>query len=552
MHNSTAPHDFLFPDINFGPNETPYNLNILLYKGASKANRRIVSTLIGEKKLGDPIIDRLELVSSIHAEISADLAGGGSRISSENSIKNIRFLFSFADENDLPMNVESVVNTFCAWADSLYVRTLNKKNGGGDASTLSMRSAYSVAQSVGNIIDRLLNRASHVVELTKIVHRPIRKGVTTVNAEKQNLEHTFLFGNLLLDLCDIFTLDFVRNTKLPVEIKLRNNKRFVQSPTSEELPSPLPDLYKRSHIINVRIEAELLMFVAQTGMNITQAVNSKVDQFFYAGHIDGYQVKTMKARRSGQVLFEIFKDYKSHFERYLDWRRAIFLDSSYLFPFVMRKGTIPRGKFAGVRISKICKKTSTAYIPPSTLRNTRVNWLLRRSADPDLTSEMVQHTKETLLSVYERPSLQRAIVESARFWSAVEVDQRTESIAPGGCTGVAKSIEDIPAGAPVPDCVKTSGCLWCENHRDIDSFEYLWALATFKHLKVIELSKAMSPSVDRGILPSHIVIDRINDKLRWYEESNKIRKDWVIETSNRIAEGDYHSSFNVEIIQLEE
>src|SRR3546814_1685373 len=79
------------------------------------------------------------------------------------------------------------------------------------------------------------------------------------------------------------------------------------------------------------------MFISQTGMNLAQAHNIKVGDFHYSSYLDGYQVRRRyKARRHGDVEFYIYEDYRAHFERYLEWRRAIFPDDSdgLMFPLV--------------------------------------------------------------------------------------------------------------------------------------------------------------------------------------------------------------------------
>ncbi|CAG9170831.1 hypothetical protein LMG23994_02018 [Cupriavidus pinatubonensis] len=308
----------------------------------------------------------------------------------------------------------------------------------------------------------------------------------------------------------------------------------------------------RFYLANIRIEAEISMFIAQTGMNSSQALNEELQKFFYISHLDGYEVKDHKNRRRGMVLFQIFKDYKAHFERYLEWRRKLFPDSGKLFPLIGREGTRQERRFNGARIKLICQELGIPYVPPRTLRNTRINWLLRKSADPELTADLAQHTTETLLTVYALPSLQRAMVETVCFWSKADPHLvRTESVAPGDCTGTPKPVEDMPDEAPKPDCIKAAGCLWCQNHRDVDSFDHIWALASFKHLKAIELSKARTPITDKSVPPSQSAIDRINDKLRWYEQSNETRRDWVSEAQARIEEGDWHPNFAYDILELE-
>src|SRR5690606_7468092 len=97
------------------------------------------------------------------------------------------------------------------------------------------------------------------------------------------------------------------------------------SVTMEQLRS-----HRRS-AINIKTEAELLIFISQTGMNLEQALNLKIQEF----HIPTWSrdgsgkvpVKAYKARKQGEVLFEIFPAYREHFIRYLDFRKNVIDDA---------------------------------------------------------------------------------------------------------------------------------------------------------------------------------------------------------------------------------
>lgn len=550
--------DLSFPGVGFGPTETPWNLNILLYKGGANARTELVAEMLASGALGEPRFDSLSLVSKLHEEIRAGLASGGSRDTAGNQLYYLRHFFGFADRTGRRLTLETVIETYCAWADSLFHRTLMKnetqqKVRNADYSPLSIRSAYGYGAVVGTLLDRALERHTRVVEMTRLERPAQRKTAVGVEAEKQNLSGTFAFGHLLQDICDGLTLQTTIESPFPVEIKLRTGKTLTRDGGRPVRPLQEQDarLAERFALANLRIEAELLMFIAQTGMNLAQAHKLELRHFFYVSHLDGYQVKDHKHRRGGSVLFEIFKDYKPHFERYLEWRRTLFPHANRLFPFTAYEGS-SRRRFQGERLRKVCKDLEIPFVGPRLLRNTRVNWLLRMTADPELTAEMAQHTQQTLLKVYERPSLQRATVEAMRFWSTVDPDSaRTQAVAPGDCTGAPKTATEIPKDAPKPDCIKASGCLWCENHRDVDSLDYVWALASFSHLKTIELSKAAMPLCDDDVPPAKHAIDRIHEKLRWFERSNDTRREWVHEAQARVAEGDFHSALCDEISELE-
>ena len=563
MHEKCQLPDLSFPNVDFGKKETPWDFNILLYKGGADTKTRLVQRLISNGDLNDPLFERVELVSRMHSEIKTCLMSGGSRDTVQANFYCVRYFFGFADRTSRPLSVETAIEVYCAWTDELFYRTQMKgstpKRDHTTLRPISMNSAYTYAATMAKLLERVLDLNSSIIELTRLRHNTHRKTAVGIQAEKQNLKDTFEFGHMLQDICDSLTVSTVLDGPVPIEIELRNGKKIIRKflrtskMTFENFTLEQEvKLVKRAPLANLRIEAELLMFIGQTGMNLAQAQNLELRHFFYRSHLDGYQVKEYKNRRNGIVLFEIYKDYKPHFERYLEWRRKLFPQSDYLFPFIRPDGIRQEIKFVAYRIQSVCEKAGITFITPRLLRNTRVNWLLRMTSDPDLTAEMAQHTKEMLLDRYQRPSLQRTSAEVTRFWKKLEPQLAgIEAVSPGFCIGGPKELAETPRFAPKPNCISASGCLWCENHRDIDSFEYVWALTSFKHLKAIELSKINVPPSAKDIPPAQHAIDRILAKLVWFAQSNDDRHEWVNESDARIAEGNFHPNFRVEIVELE-
>lgn len=452
--------DLTFPGVEHGNNETTWDLSFLLYRGGSAAYTKHVARMMADGVLGAPDLSRLGLVTRIHDVINGKLVGGGSAYTAQNTIRWMRRLFAWADGSGHRLDLASIESTFLAWTDSLVTRCQVKKD-------LSHRSAYTMGAQAAEILDEVLERPTRLIFATRLQAPPQRKTARGVKSEKQNLEETFAFGHFLQDICDVLTADTVLKGPLPVRIPLRlggalvewsghANWRAVQHHLDNAPERSNKGRKRRNHrkslanfrareaegtlrtrypLANKRCEAELLMFIGQTGMNLAQAHKLKLRHFYYASHIDGYLVRERKGRRGGDVLFEIFKEYRPHFERYLDWRRTLFPDSDVLFPFV-RKGGRPLGRHPQFSLRKACKNLKLRFVPPQALRNTRVNWLLRRSGDPDLTAEMAQHAKETLQGTYERPSQQRAMAEITRFWAKHDPTiARTSPPAPGECDG---------------------------------------------------------------------------------------------------------------------
>lgn len=563
MRNDFRIPDLTFPSLRYGARETPWDLKVLLYKGGAKARREKVFGAIADGTLGDPMPERLELVTKIHEAINNRIAGGGRPATANSNVTTIRQLFAWADETKYLLTLDTAQTVYLHWTDALVHRQRVVRD-------INEASAYRQGAEVGVLLDLALGRQKPLVEMTRLSRPSRRKIARGVQAEKQILQATFSFGHLLQDICDGLPVDVLLKGPLPIHIPLRHGVELVEwsgysrpkmgeaqkirkpeTPQTRQMAKRSVErriaweadgtLRTRYPLANLRIDAELLMFIAQTGMNLSQAHQLTLRNFLFASHLDGYQVKERKYRKGGEVLFEVFKDYKLHFERYLTWRRQLFPDSVLLFPFVRRCGRTEDSSPHFSHLRDTCKKVGLRFVSPLALRNTRVNWLLRRSGDPDLTAEMAQHTKETLIGVYERPSLQRAMGEVMRFWSNADPAlARTIPAAPGECDGQPVPLMNMPKDAPQPDCTQASGCLWCEHHRDIDSQDFVWSLSCFRHLKAIEVSKWHPPQSARETHPAENVIARLTDKLRWFQDSNKQRRGWVEEALARVAEGNYH------------
>lgn len=424
--------------------------------------------------------------------------------------------------------------------------------------------AYSSASNLGCIFDRVLGRVTPIISETRI--NPIRGRHSRVrrSLDKQDLEMAFKFGHLLFDIIAALTRTIVFSP-LPIVIPLRSGQTLFEwlgllPPEKLTIPRSERERIERDRrrdargndmsfevrhpVINLRIEAELMAFLSQTGMNLAQAYTLKNGQFQYVSHIGGYSVRRYKNRRSGEVDFQIYGEYRAIFESYLAWRNEIFPSDpdGLLFPFIKTQGRSEDSPPTLHRLKCICEKFDIPFVGPRELRNTRVNWLLRQSNDPELAAEMAQHTKETLLSTYERPSLQIAMVEIAKYHN--RTDPTISSPGPGLCASPTPSaLDTLPKFAPEPDCINPGGCLFCQHHRDIDSCDHVWALASFRHLKSIELAKSryINQSNETNFSqPANVTIDRLTEKIQYFRESSTVRELWVREALARIEEGDYH------------
>jgi hypothetical protein len=61
------------------------------------------------------------------------------------------------------------------------------------------------------------------------------------------------------------------------------------------------------------------------------------------------------------------------------------------------------------------------------------------------------------------------------------------------------------------------------------------------------MRKVCVPSSDASISPAKLTIHRIDEKLKWFNDSNDLRRNWVIEAQARVEESAYHPDFEVVI-----
>jgi hypothetical protein len=507
-------------------------------------------------------LERATLVFRLHDEVTADFVAGGSSRTVENRLGDLRRCVDWADSVDLQVTLTNIENVFVQWAGRNDL--LGKKP--------SARLSPKALTNVASLIDRVLSREYPII-------KSLRRKIPSSNkpkGDKTLFGDVTYQGQLMIELCAKLDSDTIKGP-LPIRLDVRGGK--IELLCGLELADSRVRMHKqkkcdaeesarkraeinadvslrrRSPVINLRLEAELLIFIAQTSMNLQQAYLLELDDYRYTSHIDGYQIRSYKARRSGEVLFEIFSEYRPHFERYLAWREEWFSDTgeTRLFPFVRKENygdEAPPFK----RLRTMLKKFGRKFVGPKSLRKSRLNWFLRNNIDPVAVAEAAQHDIKTLFNAYAEPNPQLAMVEISKFHRAT--DSSTVPPAPGACASATpQKNEDAPSNSPEPDCINPAGCMFCTQHRDVDSEDHVWSLVSYRHLKSIELAKfrpAERLQSDHGhIHPSEEVINVVTKKLVFFRESNVIRHGWVNEAIERVRESDYHPMWDG-FIQIQE
>ncbi|MCY6488052.1 hypothetical protein, partial [Actinobacillus pleuropneumoniae] len=80
--------------------------------------------------------------------------------------------------------------------------------------------------------------------------------------------------------------------------------------------------------------------------------------------------------------------------------------------------------------------------------------------------------------------------------------------------------------------ISPAGCLFCVHQRDIDGFDHVWSLASYRHLKSLEMTRYRSDADECP--PAALVVARATAKLRAFEDSSEICAAWVQEAQARM------------------
>jgi hypothetical protein len=526
----------------------------LLYQGGASANINVAAEHL-EERFGAPDGRRLPLVQKIADVIEARVRAGGSRLSAKTVIDKIRVLYTWADEQALTLTFENARSSFLRWSDHLATRVRI-----GD---IKRDTAYGVVAIVAGVLDEVLDLEVGLIRQTRHRRRYREK---VAGYRPVDLEKTILLGQTLCDICEALTVDAIRGD-LPVQIKFKSGQTINHwsGLRGIEIEVPLsagesknsqsnkkwaanrdPSNRTRQSLINLRIQSEMLIFIAQTGMNLAQTKRLSLGRFSYQSHSGGYLIRRVyKQRRQGEVEFEIYAEYRPFLERYLDWLKEIFPDdeNSLVFPFIPARSSQGRS-LNGVcenlkAIRSVLKKLDVHFLTPRQLRKARINWLARRSGDINQTAEMAQTSKEVLFRNYLVPDPQIAAVEISKFFQK-QHESAYSSPGPGICIDPEPSqILSSPSQAPAPDCISPSGCMFCSHQRDIDSLDHVWSLASYRYLKTMELATYRSTSIEIEH-PASVVIDRVTEKIKFFEGSSLNRREWVAAANDKVREGDYH------------
>lgn len=525
-------------------------------KGGSKIDSRWFYRDSNEKTWKNIIADRLPFIEAITNQINFEIIRGASSATINTYCCELNVFMKWVDKNNiiLSINPEDLKTIYLAYDEYCYIRCWGKKE-------ITQQTAYANVHNISQHFSKLLELPPHrnFRYLSRVIksYSPSQKKSLSRTAEKQHLGNSRELGYYCVDIADAIDIEAIYG-RIPItinSIKPDNTEHKIQFPQgliinlnrcnanpSKKLMDYCCPIHNqddistldryRLNLVRLKLLAELIIFVYQTGMNVSQILRLERIGFSYnlQGNND-WIVTCNKGRKQGAVKFKIYKEYKTRLKKLIDFVNHFYPKSKYLFP--VSKQINAKGSVHYETLRKHLEQANITWIPPKVTRSTRINFLSRIIDDPNLSAEMSQHTKETFGKNYHTPSQQRAMTALTHFWTGEPV-----SLINSGCSKIPFPTKDKPSNIINPNCINESGCLWCESHRDIESEDYVWSLATFRYLKIIEASQPIKRKI-----PADIVVEKLTKKIQSFKIRNDQTKRWAVEALLRIDEGSYHPNW---------
>lgn len=237
------------------------------------------------------------------------------------------------------------------------------------------------------------------------------------------------------------------------------------------------DHSSRWHLAGKALNSFLIMFLAATGMNWTEAI-----ELLWS---DDYEVLTtnqgfraVKWRAGGRIVsFELSISFLPKFKRFLALRAYILQGKKcdHLF-FNSLKASDPPAPIRSKlhRTYQMLRGIDPGLNPimPRAWRAAKSDWLVRHT-DPSTAALVLQNSEETVLQHYAQGSETLHHEEMSKFLSEMAIavlapDETLENATPravGVCTSFGTPVAIVAETRIKPDCDSAEGCLFCDKFK---------------------------------------------------------------------------------------
>jgi len=508
--------------------EIGIDLTRWLIPGAAAQHQRWFEKNVKDDDWNNVDESRIPLIQDVMKHLNSVFRKGKSKESVISAYLTIREFWSYCEIEDKALIKENLSEAF-----SSYDRFIYDKAWGKSGTSKKKNTAYARLHQVCHFMDAALgvheSKKHRLFSLCIRAYKKPRKTVLSPTAEKQKLDDVRVFASFISDVCKEFTIEKVKKDSL-INFNYTVNGETKESHYPYRLTKN--EFWKAQNSggitsrTRLRVEAELLMFALYTSMNPGQIIELPLGDFDWEKKGNDWHVTVYKPRAGETKSFFIPIEYRDRLKNYEAYVKEFYPDSQWLFP-------LPEKSDRYRNIRNFCDDHEIPWFPPNALRTVKANFIYR--LDPELEPELIQHKAETFRQHYHQPSLLKTSQEITEFWQG----QSTNNLG-GGCNLDPRETKDRSEKVIKPNCWEASGCLWCENYRDVESLDYVWSLLSYRELMFIERKWTL---MDTDTKPDY-VIERIAQRLNALKEVSERFSDWIDEAESRVASRRFHPTWD--------
>lgn len=319
---------------------------------------------------------------------------------------------------------------------------------------------------------------------------------------------------------------------------VRNAIQFLKNANSDQYH------FARLNLAFLAIECSIMLFITNTGMNITPLSQLQWDtnQDFQCSKNIQHGFKTVKHRAGGaNVEFHITTHFLSYFRKYLELRKWVLQGQNAPLFFLRDKQHNIKIVDNNLAVKLRVKLKKFGLVIPSARewRAYKSDWLIRKT-DIATTALLLQNSKETVVQSYIAGSKISADNEMTAFLNSMHLkvikakEVHTTEISVGHCLKYSEPKSEAFESVIQPDCHQPEGCLFCDKYRvhaDEDDIRKLYSCRY-----VINETRTLATSELHFEKVFGVVLNRIDSLLKFIASKNTVLNQMVERIKSEVIE----------------
>lgn len=294
---------------------------------------------------------------------------------------------------------------------------------------------------------------------------------TSTNSKKKSLGYNYSEGRVNT-IQELQILQGYAGSSKDAQLVIKFSSRNIELANRNSRDS------QRLHVGMITLNAFMILFIAQTGMNLAQIVNLTWSNDYIVGS-EHQSFRAIKWRAGGkECFFELPIAFMRAFKRFLELREFL-LEGRHCDWLFFKLGQRGMGEPLQIKTGLANTYTTLQRIDPDLpevhsrqWRAAKSDWLIRNT-DPATAALVLQNSEKTVLTSYAKGSDTSHLKELSEFLDKVsEIVVDKERVIEGGvnravgiCTSFGSPRQRSGFVTIQSDCNGAEGCLFCDKFK---------------------------------------------------------------------------------------